>query len=87
MKNYHDLRELVTILTRGEFVTARQIAYEQRCSKRIAYRRIRQLETLGFEFQTLRLREGVSGPEAKGYAIVKRADCPRCGSLEDVCAC
>ena len=87
MKNSSDLRKLVHILSQGEFVTATRIAYEQRCSKRVAYRRLRQLKSLGFEFQTCRLREGVSGPLSKAYAIAKRIDCPRCGSIEEICAC
>lgn len=86
MKNQLDLRELVYILTQGEFVTATRIAYEQRCSKRVAYRRIRQLANLGFEFQIHRLREGMSGPLAKAYAIVKWG-CLKCGSTAEVCSC
>lgn len=63
------LFELFKMLQRGQFMTTLQIAYEMKCPKVTAYRRLKALKKRGCEFQTRLVREGVSGPKSVAYAL------------------
>jgi hypothetical protein len=68
-QNEGALRELVALLSRGHFMTVRQITVEMRCSKPVAYRRLRRLLERGCVFQTCSVREGATGPRSTGYVL------------------
>ena len=69
---------LVQLLTRGNFITATQLAVEMGCSKVVAYKRLKNLRKQGHVLQTCLIREGVTGPKSRAYAIVtKRTRLPR----------
>lgn len=69
-QNEKALADLVEILSRGEFVTARRIAVEMRCAKMVAYLRVQALKKRGCTLQVQKVREGFSGPLSQGYAII-----------------
>lgn len=71
-KNESALIELIRLLSSGNMMTAAQIAQQTGCSKPVAYDRLCMLKRRGVEFQTVTVREGVTGPKSIAYAIVKR---------------
>lgn len=70
-KNEDALAVLIDLLSSGQFVTAAQIAVKTGCSKPVAYDRLEALRKRGVVFQTMRIREGLTGPKSVAYAICK----------------
>ncbi len=71
-RNEAELQLLVQLLSRGQFMTASQIAYRMGCSKPSAYKRVRTLRERGLPIQVERVRDGISGPQAEAFAIISR---------------
>ncbi len=70
-KNEGALVDLIRILSEGRMLTAVQIAAQTGCSKPVAHDRLRTLRKRGVPFQTIRVREGITGPKSVAYAIVE----------------
>ena len=69
-RNEEALAELIRLLSGGQMLTAAQIMTQTGCSKPVAYDRIEALRKRGVVFQTVRVREGSTGPRSVAYAIV-----------------
>lgn len=69
-RNEDALAELVELLSQGQMLTAMQIAARTGCSKPVAYERLEALRKRGTRFQTVKVREGVTGPKSIAYAVV-----------------
>lgn len=65
-----ELSMLTEILSRGQFVTALQISIEMNCTKATAYHRLSVLRERGCKMQVRKVREGITGPRSKAYAMV-----------------
>jgi hypothetical protein len=68
-KNEEALVELVRILSR-DMRTAVQISVEMRCSRAVAYDRLRALRERGVVLQRVKVRDGVMGPKSFAYAVI-----------------
>lgn len=69
-RNEKDLIELIRVLSQGRMLTVMQIVEQTGCSKPVAYERLEALRKRGVVFQTVKVREGITGPKSVAYAIV-----------------
>lgn len=72
MRNLGALQKLAHLLT-TKTMTAMQVATKMRCSKQIAYFRLKSLEGHGLTMVKETARRSCTGPPSVAYRIVKNA--------------
>lgn len=68
-QNEKELAELEGLLSSGDFLTVAEIAKLMRCSRPVAYGRVRTLIERGLPIKAKLVRQGRTGPEARAFAI------------------
>lgn len=73
-QNEKELAELEGLLRSGNFLTVAEIARLMKCSRPVAYGRVRALIERRLPIEFVWVRQGRTGPEARAFTIVSNRE-------------